>query len=148
MVGLQIAMLRRVLPLLSPALWGSVRTTPPSHTSEIAPKWASGSIWFGKSSQESAGLSFCVLVTISPRRAKLGALPRGMRSADTPPAGPRRWRPAGGPVTGAQLGIHMLTMWDLDPTHMVSDNIAGYRIRARAVEYGVTCSSARASVAN
>jgi hypothetical protein len=27
------------------------------------------------------GLSFCVLVDISPRRAKLGGVPRGMRDA-------------------------------------------------------------------
>jgi len=37
-------------------------------------------------------LSFCVLVTISPRRAKSGGLPRGMRTA-------------GEHVAGAQLGI-------------------------------------------
>jgi hypothetical protein len=35
-------------------------------------------------SQESAGLSFCVLVAISPRCAKLGGLPLGMRSAPAP----------------------------------------------------------------
>jgi hypothetical protein len=41
----------------------------------------------------SAGLSFCVLVTISPRRAKWGGcVPRGMRSVDTPPP----TRPAAG----------------------------------------------------
>jgi hypothetical protein len=85
-------------PLLSPALWWSVRTTPPSHTSEVAPKWTSGSTWFGKGSQGSAGLSFCVLVAISPRRAKWGGLPRGMSSADTsPPTTPAAGAPPAGP---------------------------------------------------
>jgi hypothetical protein len=42
-------------------------------------------------------LSSCVLVAISPRRAKLGGLSRGMRSAGTPP--PAR------PVAGGQLGM-------------------------------------------
>jgi hypothetical protein len=78
-----------------------------THVGEIAPKWASGSTWLDKGSQESAGLSFCVLVAISPRRAKLGGLPRGPRDAlgQRPSAAPRRWRPAGGPVAGADLAI-------------------------------------------
>jgi hypothetical protein len=43
------------------------------------------------------------LGAISPRRAKLGGVPRGMRSAETlPPI------PVGGPVAGAQLGIEPL----------------------------------------
>jgi hypothetical protein len=68
---------------------------------------------------ESGGLSFCVLVTISPRRALLGGLSRGMRSVDTPPAGPRRWRPAG--VVRRARGrspighCHMLTTNHLGP---------------------------------
>jgi hypothetical protein len=72
---------------------------PPSHTSEIAPKWASGgSTWFGKVSQESAGLSFCVLGEISPRRARPGGLPGGMRSAGTPPPAPAAvFLPGAGP---------------------------------------------------
>jgi hypothetical protein len=48
-------------------------------------------------SQESAGLSFCVLVTISPRRAALGGLPRGMRSVGTLPPGPAAGAPPSGP---------------------------------------------------
>jgi hypothetical protein len=38
-------------------------------------------------------------VDISPRRAKLGGLSRGMRSVDAPPPTPAT---AGGPVAGAQ----------------------------------------------
>jgi hypothetical protein len=45
----------------------------------------------------SAGLSFCFLVAISPRRAKLGDFPRGMRSADTPPPTPAAGAPPAGP---------------------------------------------------
>jgi hypothetical protein len=93
-----------VLPLPSPELWWSVRTTPPSCTSEIAQKCDSGSTWFGWVFTESAGLSFRVLVAISPRRAKLVGVPRGMRSADSPPPTPAAGRcPAGGPVAGAGL---------------------------------------------
>jgi hypothetical protein len=64
----------------------------------------------GFTRKEGAGLSFCVLVAISPRRAKLGGFPRGMRSLGRhPSAGPRRWRrTAGGAVAGAQLGIEPL----------------------------------------
>jgi hypothetical protein len=49
-------------------------------------------------------------VAISPRRAKLGgAVPRGMRPADTPPPTPAAGAPPAGPaVTGAQLGIEPL----------------------------------------
>ena len=94
----------------------SAPPTPPSHTSEIAPKWASGSTWFGKGSQGSAGLSFCVLVTISPRRANLGGLSRGMQLADTPPRRPpplaHRRRARDRSPNGY---IHMLTTWDLFP---------------------------------
>jgi hypothetical protein len=75
----------------------SAPRAPPSHTSEIAPKWASGSTWFGKGSQEGAGLSSCVLVAISPRRAKLGGLSRGVRSVGTPPPAPAAGAPPAGP---------------------------------------------------
>jgi hypothetical protein len=44
-----------------------------------------------------AGLSFCVLVAISPRRAKWGGLPRGMRSADIPTPTPAAGAPPAGP---------------------------------------------------
>jgi hypothetical protein len=67
----------------------SVRTTPPSHTSEVAPKWASWS----PSQAESAGLSSCVLVAISrPRRAKLEVGGRSPRDAPgrRPSTDPRR----------------------------------------------------------
>ena len=37
------------------------------------------------------------MVTISPRRAKSGGLPRGMRSADTPPPAPAAGAPPAGP---------------------------------------------------
>jgi hypothetical protein len=48
------------------------------------------------------------LPLISPRSAMLGGLPRGMRSADTPPPTPAAGRrsPAGGPVAGAQKSSH------------------------------------------
>ena len=42
-------------------------------------------------------LSSCVLVTISPRRAELGGLSRGMRSVGTPPPGPAAGAPPAGP---------------------------------------------------
>jgi hypothetical protein len=48
-------------------------------------------------SQESAGLSSCVLVDISPRRAKLGGLSRGMRSVGTPPPISAAGAPPAGP---------------------------------------------------
>jgi hypothetical protein len=86
----------------------------------VAPKWASGSTWFGKGSHESAGLSFYVLLggyLAPPRQPScLGGLSRGTylhgdALGRHPSADPRRWRPAGGPVAGAQLigYIHMLT---------------------------------------
>jgi hypothetical protein len=51
-----------------------------------------------KKISEDAGLSFCVLVAISPRRAKLGGLSRGMRSVDTPPPStPAAGAPPAGP---------------------------------------------------
>jgi hypothetical protein len=69
-----------------------------SHTPEIAPKWASGSTWFGWVFTESAGLSSCALVAISPCCAKLGGgAPRGMRSAGTPPPTPAAGTSPAGP---------------------------------------------------
>jgi hypothetical protein len=59
-----------------------------------APAGAHGSARYGRGS---AGLGFCVLVAISPRRAKLGGVPRGMRSADTPPPIPAAVAPPAGP---------------------------------------------------
>jgi hypothetical protein len=63
-------------------------------------------VWFSRASQLEIGLSSCVLVlvAISPRRAKLGGSPRGMRPAGSPPPIPA----AGGPVAGARLGIEPL----------------------------------------
>jgi hypothetical protein len=55
----------------------------PRHTPELAPKWASGSTWFGWVFTESADLSSCVLVAISPR-----ARPTPRRRL--PPLAPRR----------------------------------------------------------
>jgi hypothetical protein len=109
-----------VLPLPSPAPWRSVRTTPPPHTSEelrSGPAGARGSTGYRS---WKLVLSSYVLLTTLPRRAKLGGVPRGMRPAGTPPADPRRCRPAGGPVAGADLGIEPLdakrlgiTLWFL-----------------------------------
>jgi hypothetical protein len=86
-----------------------------SHTAEIAPKWASGSTWFGWVFTESAGLSSCVLVTSlpRPRRAKWGDVPRGMRSVDTPPPTPADDAPpAGGPWQEPNLPRLSLTKCD------------------------------------
>jgi hypothetical protein len=97
MVGLQVVMLG------APTSLASIMAIGPHHaavthvggSSEVA--WASGSAWFGKGSQKSAGLSFCVLVAISPRRAKLGGFaprdalgrrPSADPAAGAPPAGP------------------------------------------------------------
>jgi hypothetical protein len=70
-----------------------------THVAEVAPKWASGSTWFGWVFTESAGLSFCVLVAISPPPRQVGGrAPRDAlgrhpsadprRRAGAPPAGP------------------------------------------------------------
>jgi hypothetical protein len=72
--------------------------TPTSHTAVgETPKRASGITWFGSVSQLEIGLSSCVLVAISPRRAKLGGVPRGMRSAGTPLSIPAAGAPPAGP---------------------------------------------------
>jgi hypothetical protein len=60
----------------------------------------------------------CLGDYLAPLRQVGGFAPRDALGRH-PSADPRRWRrPAGGPVAGAQLGmhIHVLTMWDLDPT--------------------------------
>jgi hypothetical protein len=57
-------------------------------------------VWQGIRSQLENGLSFCALVAISPRRAKLrelGGVPRGVRSNDTPPPIPAAGAPPAGP---------------------------------------------------
>jgi hypothetical protein len=132
MVNLQIVMLSAPTSLASIMVIGPHHAAA-SHTSEIAPKWASGSTpWFGKGSQESAGLSFCVLLTIyiepETQLERIGSA-CGLGASPTPDllrpaapskqvggfvprdalgrylsADPRRWPPAGGPVAGARLG--------------------------------------------
>jgi hypothetical protein len=99
MVSLQIAMLLGAPTSLASIMVIGLHHAPPSHTPVIAPKWASGSTWFGWVFTESAGLSFCVLVAISPRRAKLGGVRamRTMRPADTPPPTPAAGAPPAGP---------------------------------------------------
>jgi hypothetical protein len=92
---------------------------------------ASGSTWFGKGSQESAGLSFCVLVTISPRRAKLEGLPRGMRSANTPPPAPAAGAPPAGPWQEPDLPKLSLTSCD-HQTNVISRLAASYLHESRA----------------
>jgi hypothetical protein len=42
-------------------------------------------------------VTFLILFTISPRRAKLGGVTRGMRSAGTPPPNPADGAPLAGP---------------------------------------------------
>jgi hypothetical protein len=50
-----------------------------------------------------------VTAGISPRRAKPGGVPRTHEAPGRgPSADPRRWRTAGGPVAGAQLGTEPL----------------------------------------
>jgi hypothetical protein len=88
----------------------AIRTAPPPHTSEELRSGPAGAHGSAGHSQFEIGLSFCfcVLVAISPRRAKLGGvLPRGMRSADAPPPIPTAGapRPAGGHVAGAGLTV-------------------------------------------
>jgi hypothetical protein len=62
------------------------------------PAGAACSIWFGKGSQESAGLSSCVLVAISPRRAKWwGVPPRDALGRHPPPPTPAAGAPPAGP---------------------------------------------------
>jgi hypothetical protein len=85
------------LPSPAPALWRSVR---PHHAAAIyaggAPKRASGGTWFSRALQlEIGGLSSCVVVAISRRRAKLGGrAPRGAAPGRHPPPDSRRWRSA------------------------------------------------------
>jgi hypothetical protein len=54
----------------------------------------------------------CLGGYLAPPRQVGGFAPRDALGRHPPPADPRRWRTAGGPVAGAQLGIHMLTMCD------------------------------------
>jgi hypothetical protein len=77
-----------------------------ANTSEVAPKWASGSTWSGWVFTESAGLEFlCLGDYLAPPRqvggGGGGVAPRGALGRH-PSADSRRWRPAGGPVAGAQ----------------------------------------------
>jgi hypothetical protein len=98
MVGLQVVMLGAPTSLASIMVVGPHHGAAVIHvggSSGCGPAGAHG--WFGKGSQESAGLSFCVLVAISPRRAKWGVLSRGMRSVDTPPPTPAAGAPPAGP---------------------------------------------------
>jgi hypothetical protein len=106
----------RVVLLGAPTSLASIMVIGPHHAAATyvgeAPKRASGSTWFGtRASQLEIGLCSCVLVAISPRRAKLGGVPRGMRPAGTlppPPPPPQPVPPPGAPQSGpagAGLGI-------------------------------------------
>jgi hypothetical protein len=87
----------------------------------------------------------CLGGYLAPPRQVGGFAPRDALGRH-PSADPRRWRPAaGGPVAGAQLGIHMLTMWDLARSHLVNGNIAGQRLVTSTIlcfDRLVKCSSA------
>ena len=73
-------------------------------------------------------LSFCVLVAISPRRAKPGGLPHGMRSAGTlPPPAPAAGAPPAGPWQEPNW-VYSYVNHVGSRSHMVNDNIAGYRL--------------------
>jgi hypothetical protein len=83
-----------VLPLLSPASWQSVRTTPLPHTSEklrSGPAGARGSARVH--SQLEIGLNSCVLVAISPRSGKSGGCAPRDAPDRRPSAGPRQLAP-------------------------------------------------------
>jgi hypothetical protein len=91
----------RIALLGAPTSLARIMVIGPHHAAATyvgeAPKWASGSTWFGRVSQLEIGLSSCVLVAISPRRAKLGGVSRGMHSAGTPPPIPTADYPPAGP---------------------------------------------------
>jgi hypothetical protein len=62
----------------------------------------------------------CLGGYLAPPRQVGGRSPRDALGR-YPPADPRRWRPAGGPVAGAQLGIEPLD-------HQTKCDHAGYRL--------------------
>jgi hypothetical protein len=68
------------------------------------------------------------LVAISPRRAKLGGLSRGMRSAGTPPPTPAAGAPPAGPWQEPNW------VYSYVSPHMVNDNIAGYRLETFTIQ--------------
>ena len=106
-------------------------------------------------------------MTISPRRAKSGGLPRGIRSADTPPPAPAAGAPPAGPWqepnwaysyvnhVGCILEIHPIAVWRLaarnlhNPRAFAVSNIANSVPTVRILTalrtsgfYGVLCWSA------
>ena len=99
MVGLQVVLLG------APTSLASIMAIGPHHA---AVTHVGDSSWrLGKGSQESAGLSSCVLLGgyLAPPRQVGGFAPRDAL-ARHPSADPRRWRTAGGPVAGAQLAYN------------------------------------------
>ena len=103
------------------------------------------------------------MVTISPRRAELGGLPRGMRSVGTPPPGPAAGAPPSGPWQEPKweysyvdrLNVNPLAVWRLpasnlhDPRAFAVSNTANSVPTARILTtlrtsgfYGVLCWSA------
>jgi hypothetical protein len=81
MVGLQVVMLGAPTSLTRIIMAGP-------HHAAVIHAGDSSEVGQREGPQESVGLSFCVLVAISPRRAKLGGFPLGMRSVGTPPPTP------------------------------------------------------------
>jgi hypothetical protein len=96
--------------------------------------WASGSTWFGKGSQGSAGPEFlCLGDYLSPPRQVWGFAPRGMRSADAPPPTPAAGAPPAGPWQEPDLPRSSLTMCDLlwKRAQLAADSPTGHRPRCK-----------------
>jgi hypothetical protein len=105
----------RIVLLGAPTSLASTKVVGPHHAAVTyaggTPKRASGSTWSGRVSQLGIGLSSCVLVggylNPAPPHQVGGRVLRDALGRH-PSVDPRRWRPAGGPVTGVGLGIEPL----------------------------------------
>jgi hypothetical protein len=129
----------RVVFLSAPTSLASIMVIDPHNAAAThvggAPKRGSRSTWFGRASQLEIGLSSCVLVAISPHRAKLGG--RAPRDAPGrhPSADPRRWRPAGGTVAGAGLAVPpQRLIVDVNPP-LVSDNSKSFLLKRTLADW-------------
>ena len=110
MVDLQVVMLSAPTSLASIMMIGPhhAAVTHVGDSSEASGKWASGSTW----SMVRLGIHrkcwsefLCLGDYLTPPRQVGGRAPRGALGRH-PSAGPRRWRAAGGPVAGGQLGTY------------------------------------------
>jgi hypothetical protein len=135
-----------VLPLLSPAVWWSVRThhaavTHAGDSSEVGQRehmvrqGLTGKCW---------SEFLCLGSYLAPPRqvGEWGGLPRGMRSADTPPPTPAAGAPpAAGPWQEPNLPKLSLTMWD-QRSHMCHAFISRLAATYWPEQCRATCSSA------